>query len=55
MKKATEGGSPDWFEMPSDVERLAVCRKSGIRAAGECRLEVSEDGSANVYEDYYLM
>jgi membrane carboxypeptidase/penicillin-binding protein len=55
MKKATEGGSPDWFEMPSDVERLAVCRKSGMRAAGECRLEVSEDGSANVYEDYYLM
>ena len=55
MKKATEGSSPEWFEMPSDVERIAVCRKSGMRASGECRLDVSDDGRSNVYEDYYLM
>ncbi|HUP40507.1 MAG TPA: PBP1A family penicillin-binding protein [Vicinamibacterales bacterium] len=55
MKNATKGNAPDWFEMPSDVERIAVCRKSGMRAAGECRHVVSDDGSANVYEDYYLM
>ena len=55
MKKATEGNAPKWFEMPSDVERIRVCRKSGMRASGECRLTVSEDGRPNVYEDYYLM
>jgi membrane carboxypeptidase/penicillin-binding protein len=55
MKKATEGSSPDWFRMPPDVERIAVCRKSGMRAAGDCKLDVSEDGRLNVYEDYYLM
>jgi membrane carboxypeptidase/penicillin-binding protein len=55
MKKVTEGSRPDWFEIPSDVERIAVCRKSAMRASGECRAAVSDDGRANVYEDYYLM
>jgi penicillin-binding protein 1A len=55
MKNATKGDGRDWFEMPSDVERIAVCRKSGMRASSECRHIVSEDGGANVYEDYYLM
>jgi penicillin-binding protein 1A len=55
MKKATEGSAPDWFDMPSDVERIAVCRKSGMRASTECRTHIGEDGRANVYEDYYLM
>ena len=54
MKKATEGATPDWFQMPSDVERISVCRKSGMRAAAECKLAVSEDGRPNVYDDYYL-
>lgn len=54
MKKATEGSTPDWFEMPSDVEHISICRKSGLRASDECRL-VSEDGRPNVYDDYYLM
>ena len=55
MKKATEGNKPDWFEIPSDVERISVCRKSGMRAADGCKLAVSEDGRQNVYDDYYLM
>ena len=46
MKKATEGDTPDWFEMPSDVERIKVCRKSGLRATHECRTGLSDDGSA---------
>jgi hypothetical protein len=41
--------------MPSDVEHIAVCRKSGMRASSECRTVVSEDGHRNVNEDYYLM
>jgi penicillin-binding protein 1A len=55
MTKATAGNAPDWFEMPSDVERIAVCRKSGMRASTDCRTFVSEDGRANVSEDFYLM
>src|SRR5688500_15057545 len=55
MKKATEGSARDWFDMPSDVERIAVCRKSGMRAVSGCRTFVSEDGHRNVSEDYYLM
>ncbi len=55
MKKATEGSSPDWFDVPSDVDRIAVCRKTNMRAARECRTALSADGRANVYEDYYLM
>lgn len=55
MKKATEGNKPEWFDMPSDVERIAVCRTTGNRASAHCRTDVAEDGRANVYEDYYLM
>ena len=36
MMKATEGSTPEWFSMPSDVERIAVCRKTGMRAAADC-------------------
>ena len=55
MRKATEGDSPSWFVMPSDVERIRVCRKSGLRASSECRTALTEDGRPNVYEDYYLL
>jgi penicillin-binding protein 1A len=55
MMKATEGSASGWFEMPSDVERIRICRKTGLRASPECRTVMSEDGRPNVYEDYYLM
>ena len=54
MKKATEGQKPKWLDAPSDVERVAVCRLSGKRASSSCRLAYSEDGSAPVYNDYFL-
>jgi penicillin-binding protein 1A len=54
MKKATEGSARDWFDVPSDVERIRVCRKSGNRATADCQIGISEDGLSNVYEDYYL-
>jgi penicillin-binding protein 1A len=55
MKNATAGHAADWFEMPSDVERIAICRKTGLRASGACRTAYSEDGRPNVYSDYYLL
>jgi 1A family penicillin-binding protein len=54
MAKATEGQMPSWFQPPSDVEKIAVCRETGMRATDACRFEDAE-GHANVYEDYFLL
>jgi penicillin-binding protein 2D len=37
MKAATAGDAPDWYEMPGDVEKVAICRLSGARATEACR------------------
>lgn len=37
MKAATRGDKADWFRMPSDVEKVAMCRLSGARARASCR------------------
>jgi penicillin-binding protein 2D len=37
MKAATRSHAPDWFEMPPDVEKVAICRISGARATDACR------------------
>ncbi|HJR61159.1 MAG TPA: PBP1A family penicillin-binding protein [Vicinamibacterales bacterium] len=37
MKEATRGHKPDWYDMPPDVEKVAICRLSGARATDACR------------------
>ena len=37
MKAATAGDAADWYEMPADVEKVAICRLSGARATDACR------------------
>ena len=37
MKAATAGDAADWYETPADVEKVAICRRSGARATDECR------------------
>ena len=37
MKAATAGHKPEWFEMPSGVEKVAICRLSGARATPSCQ------------------
>jgi penicillin-binding protein 1A len=54
MAKATAGHSASWFQPPSDVEKIAVCRATGLRATDACRFE-DADGRPNVYEDYFLL
>ena len=54
MIKATAGEKPEWFEMPDEVERVRVCRKSGWRASAVCAMTYSEDEQSNVYEDLFL-
>ncbi|HEY7497910.1 MAG TPA: PBP1A family penicillin-binding protein [Vicinamibacterales bacterium] len=37
MKIATKGAKPDWYEVPADLEKVAICRRSGARATDACR------------------
>jgi hypothetical protein len=37
MRAATEGASADWYPMPRDVEKVAICRLTGARASDACR------------------
>jgi penicillin-binding protein 1A len=36
MRSATAGSKPDWYEMPAGVEKVAICRLSGLRATEGC-------------------
>ena len=37
MKKATAHDAADWFAQPADVEKVAICRTSGLLATDACR------------------
>ena len=37
MEQATAKDPPDWFSPPPDVEKVAICRLSGLRATDACR------------------
>ena len=37
MKAATAGAKADWFDMPRDLEKIAICPLSGGRATAACR------------------
>ncbi len=37
MKAATTNDKPDWYAVPADVEKVAICRLSGARATDACR------------------
>ncbi len=37
MKAATAHDKGDWYQMPPDVERVAICRLSGARATESCK------------------
>jgi membrane peptidoglycan carboxypeptidase len=37
MKTATAHDRPDWFEAPADVEKVTICRTSGMLATDACR------------------
>ncbi len=54
MIKATTNDKPDWYDMPPDVERIAVCRRTGMRAGADCRIDPGVDGRPNVYEELFM-
>ena len=37
MKAATSGSKRDWYRMPADLEKVAICPLSGSRATSLCR------------------
>ena len=37
MTAATKGAKPDWYRMPADVEKVRICRLSGMRAGPALR------------------
>jgi 1A family penicillin-binding protein len=37
MQAATKGARAEWYATPPDVERIAICRRSGARATEACR------------------
>jgi penicillin-binding protein 1A len=47
MKQATAGHRPDWFPMSSDLEKVAICAVSGMRATGACR------AAGEVIDEYF--
>ena len=53
MKEATAGDKSEWFKPPIDVERVTICRASGLRASDDCRLAAVQKG--DVYDDYFRM
>jgi penicillin-binding protein 1A len=55
MIAATAGKSPEWFKPPTDVERIAICRATGLRATPSCYLLTDAEGRANVYSDDFLV
>jgi 1A family penicillin-binding protein len=36
MKAATDGAKADWYDVPPDVEKVSICRLSGMRAGEGC-------------------
>ena len=36
-REATKGARPEWYPVPSGVEKVAICRISGARATDACR------------------
>lgn len=51
MRAATAGAKPDWYEMPDDVERVAICRLTGSRATEACRNHVEYPGLSVAADD----
>jgi membrane peptidoglycan carboxypeptidase len=43
MKAATADHKPDWYDMPSDLEKVAICALSGARSTPACREEHTSD------------
>jgi penicillin-binding protein 1A len=46
MTAATRGAKPDWYQMPADVQKVRICRLSGMRAGPRCDEDVIDAAPA---------
>jgi len=51
MRRATANQPPDPFEVPTDIERVTLCRVSHLRATPACRLGVMSGSAAESLSD----
>lgn len=52
MKQATAGARPDWYAMPTEFEKVAICQVSGMRATSACRIAAA-NRQGGVVDDYF--
>ena len=52
MIVATADDRPDWYSMPPEFEKVAICQTSGMRATSACRLAAANHQGA-VVDDYF--
>jgi 1A family penicillin-binding protein len=52
MKQATAGDGPDWYPMPSNFEKVAICQVSGMRATSACRIAAAHH-QGGVADEYF--
>lgn len=52
MNEATANDRPDWFSMPPEFEKVAICQTSGMRATSACRVAAANHEGA-VVDDYF--
>ena len=55
MRAATAADKPDWYAMPADVEKVAICRLSGARATDACRHQADVYSVTNEDESPHLV
>ena len=48
MSAATKGAKPEWYRMPTDIEKVAICRLSGMRAGPRCHEVHVETGAPDM-------
>jgi penicillin-binding protein 1A len=52
MKEATANDRPDWYSVPPEFEKVAICQTSGMRATSACRVAAANHQGA-VVDDYF--
>jgi 1A family penicillin-binding protein len=52
MKEATANDRPDWYSMPPEFEKVAICQTSGMRATGACRIAAANH-QGGVVDEYF--
>ena len=53
MKQATARAKAEWFPVPADLEKAAICEASGFLATPACGLAAANGEGRSVVVDYF--